>query len=93
MARSCCCTGYLTNPGGACCMDLRESGSTTYQPWTIPVPYSPPIPYSPPPPPSPPPTYVYVGLTEERVREIIREEIRAALRESGLRSITLGPDS
>mgnify|MGYP006351812577 CR=1 FL=1 len=20
--RSCCCTGYLTNPGGVCCVDL-----------------------------------------------------------------------
>lgn len=22
MYRSCCCVGYLTNPGGRCCMDL-----------------------------------------------------------------------
>jgi hypothetical protein len=21
--RTCCCTGYMTNPGGRCCMDLN----------------------------------------------------------------------
>lgn len=26
MNRSCCCTGYLTNPGGRCCMDMRDNG-------------------------------------------------------------------
>lgn len=23
--RTCCCTGYLSNPGGVCCMDLGKS--------------------------------------------------------------------
>lgn len=22
--RTCCCTGYLTNPGGRCCMDFQQ---------------------------------------------------------------------
>lgn len=22
--RTCCCTGYMTNPGGRCCMDMNQ---------------------------------------------------------------------
>lgn len=25
MYRTCCCAGYLTNPGGKCCMDLPHA--------------------------------------------------------------------
>lgn len=29
VVRSCCCVGYLTNPGGRCCMDFAHGIATT----------------------------------------------------------------
>jgi hypothetical protein len=53
--RSCCCTGYLTNPGGVCCMDLTRTPTvTTTATTSLPT------------------------FTEERWRQIIREEIERA---------------
>lgn len=45
MARVCCCTGYLTNPGGRCCMDLWNPQPLYPQPTvpSQPQPYSPPV--------------------------------------------------
>lgn len=54
--RTCNCTGYLTNPGGVCCMDLPRGGTVTTSHVTITPPLS-------------------LPLTEERLRQIIREEI------------------
>lgn len=55
MNRTCCCTGYLTNPGGVCCMDLPRAPVVTTTGTSYPIPPD-----------------------EERLREIIREEIERA---------------
>jgi hypothetical protein len=41
--RTCCCTGYLTNPGGRCCQDVQQPQGE----WVW-VPYNPqPVPFVP----------------------------------------------
>lgn len=60
--RSCNCVGYLTNPGGVCCMDLPRSPVVT-SPTTLPVGRT-----------------WREPLTEEQVRQIIREELARAKR-------------
>lgn len=58
--RTCNCVGYLTNPGGKCCMDLPRTPTVT-SPNTLPVGKT-----------------WREPLTEEQVRQIIREEIKRA---------------
>lgn len=58
--RTCCCTGYLTNPGGVCCMDLPARQAVT-------APNTGTFIVRPVPKPEP--------LTEEDIRRIIREEL------------------
>ena len=50
--RTCNCVGYMTNPGGVCCMDLPTAPVITTRGTAAPIP-----------------------LDEERIRQIIREEI------------------
>lgn len=35
MVRSCCCVGYLTNPGGKCCMDMPRGETVVSDKITI----------------------------------------------------------
>lgn len=89
MARVCSCTGHLTNPGGKCCMDLGSGASTPFgggytcngcgmwvqngtthtcnTTWPRPAPYTPPT--------APLPITIQPGVSEERVRELIREAL------------------
>lgn len=76
--RVCNCTGYLTNPGGRCCMDGPAGGTPPYPSYPgYPNPWGPPPTTDPSAnPPCPPPMQNPIPvLTEEQIRRILREEL------------------